>query len=256
MALLFIAVRAGQEPAEDEVSYRDFLAKVQSHQVTAVTLNGRDLHGYFANSQTGFHVLLPPGKTLDPAWMNQPFPVRIEDKPNRSWLASLLQASPFLVLAMFSIGVPIALAAVVVALVGKRGAAHADSEEGMMPREILRQWMAAINGHDVAALAALMAADFRFVDGLGNTVSGGKQMEAGWQGYFAMCPDYWIREDLVLSDGDTLLLTGEAGGTIDGQAWRIPAAWKAVVRDGLLAEWRVFADNKPVYDILAKRVKK
>jgi hypothetical protein len=36
-------------------------------------------------------------------------------------------------------------------------------------------------------------------------------------------------------------------------AWRIPAAWKGSVRDGKVAEWRVFADNKPVYDILARR---
>jgi len=26
----------------------------------------------------------------------------------------------------------------------------------------------------------------------------------------------------------------------------------AVVQDGLVKEWRVYADNKPVYDILAK----
>ena len=31
------------------------------------------------------------------------------------------------------------------------------------------------------------------------------------------------------------------------------AAWKAVMRDGKVMEWRVFADNKPVYEILARR---
>jgi ketosteroid isomerase-like protein len=45
----------------------------------------------------------------------------------------------------------------------------------------------------------------------------------------------------------------EAGGTIDGVSWRTPAAWKAVIRDGKVVEWRVFADNKPVYEILARR---
>ena len=45
----------------------------------------------------------------------------------------------------------------------------------------------------------------------------------------------------------------EAGGTIDGVAWRTPAAWKVVIRGGKVAEFRVFADNKPVYEILAKR---
>jgi ketosteroid isomerase-like protein len=67
-----------------------------------------------------------------------------------------------------------------------------------------------------------------------------------------MCPDYWIREDHRLSAGDVVLAAGEAGGTISGEPWRTPAAWKAVIRDGHVIEWQVFADNKPVYEILAR----
>ena len=78
-------------------------------------------------------------------------------------------------------------------------------------------------------------------------------MEAGWRGYFAMCPDYWIRADHVLADAGAVLLAGEAGGTIDGQSWRTPAAWKAVIDDRRVVEWQVFADNRPVYEILKKR---
>ncbi len=118
---------------------------------------------------------------------------------------------------------------------------------------LLDDWLTAINHHDVTALAALMAADHVFVDSLGNRVEGAKSMEAGWRGYFKMCPDYWVRADHVMAEGDIILLAGEAGGTIDGLSWRIPAAWKAVIRDGHVSEWRVFADNKPVYDILARR---
>lgn len=122
-----------------------------------------------------------------------------------------------------------------------------------MNSDVLKQWLAAINGHDVSALTALMAADHVFVDSLGNRVAGVKSMEAGWRGYFAMCPDYWVRADDAMTEGETMLVAGEAGGTIDGQSWRIPAAWKIVIRDGRVAEWRVFADNKPVYEILGKR---
>jgi hypothetical protein len=56
-----------------------------------------------------------------------------------------------------------------------------------------------------------------------------------------------------MAKGGAVLAAGEAGGTIDSVAWRTPAAWKAVIRDGRVAEWRVFADNKPVYEILARR---
>ena len=78
-------------------------------------------------------------------------------------------------------------------------------------------------------------------------------MVAGWRGYFAMCPDYWIRTNHLMSQDRTVLATGEAGGTINGVKWKTPAAWKASIREDKLAEWQVFADNKPVYEILAKR---
>jgi ketosteroid isomerase-like protein len=120
--------------------------------------------------------------------------------------------------------------------------------------DTLKQWLMAINTHDVGALATLMAEDHVFVDSLGNRVSGASSMEAGWRAYFALCPDYWVRADNFMAESDTMLLAGEAGGTIDTTSWRIPAAWKAVIRDGRVVEWHVFADNKPVYEIMARRL--
>jgi hypothetical protein len=117
--------------------------------------------------------------------------------------------------------------------------------------ETFQRFAAAINTHDLAAILALMTPGHVFVDSLGNRVTGAPAMEAGWRGYFALCPDYWIRIDCVMADKDIVLAAGEAGGTIQ-VPWRIPAAWKAVIHDGLVAEWQVFADNKPVYEILAR----
>lgn len=123
----------------------------------------------------------------------------------------------------------------------------------MNSTEVFNRWLAAINRHDVVAITALMAPDHVFVDSLGNRVNGARSMQAGWRSYFEMCPDYWIRVDHAMCEGDTILAAGGAGGTIDGESWRIPAAWKAVVRDDNVVEWQVFADNKPVYEILGKR---
>jgi ketosteroid isomerase-like protein len=122
----------------------------------------------------------------------------------------------------------------------------------MNSSEVFSQFVEAINHHDVKALAALMTSDHVFVDSLGNQLKGVASMQAGWSGYFSMCPDYWIRIDDVMANANTVLATGEAGGTINGTSWRTPAAWKAVIRDSAVMEWRVFADNKPVYDILSK----
>ena len=123
----------------------------------------------------------------------------------------------------------------------------------MNPTEIFTLFVRAINHQNVEALVALMTPDHLFVDSRENRAHGVKSMEAGWRGYFAMCPDYWIRADHVAVEADVVLAAGEAGGTIDGVPWRTPAAWQAVIRDGRVAEWRVFADNQPVCEILAKR---
>jgi ketosteroid isomerase-like protein len=75
--------------------------------------------------------------------------------------------------------------------------------------EILRRWLAAINGHDVPGLLALMATNFVFVDSLANRVVGAEHLEKGWRHYFALCPDYWVRGDHAMAEGDTMLLAGE-----------------------------------------------
>lgn len=122
-----------------------------------------------------------------------------------------------------------------------------------MSLDVFQQFVAAINSRNMSGIAALMTADHLFVDALGNRIEGAAKMEGGWRGYFSMCPDYVIRVDHALADGDLVLAAGAAGGTIDGQRWTIPAAWKVVIRGRQVAEWRVFADSKPVYEILARR---
>jgi ketosteroid isomerase-like protein len=117
--------------------------------------------------------------------------------------------------------------------------------------ETVGAFVAAINRHDASRIAALMTDDHVIVDSLGYRVRGAAATEAG--SYFAVCPDYWIRTDSMAVAGDVVLAVGEAGGTIDGVAWRTPAAWKAVIREGKVAEWRVYADSKPVSEILERR---
>jgi ketosteroid isomerase-like protein len=123
----------------------------------------------------------------------------------------------------------------------------------MQPEEVFALFVTAINRHDVQGLTALMAPGHIFIDSLGRRVEGAVSMEAGWRGYFALCPDYWIRADNVMEVDGVVLAAGQAGGSIDKIAWQTPAAWKATIRDGTVAEWQVFADNKPVYDILSRR---
>ena len=40
------------------------------------------------------------------------------------------------------------------------------------------------------------------------------------------------------------------GKLVSENHWEIPAAWKAVVQGGRVSEWRVYADNEPVWKIM------
>lgn len=122
-------------------------------------------------------------------------------------------------------------------------------------RTTFDRFILAINAHDTEAVTSLMTTDHLFVDSLGNAIRGSEAMKAGWRGYFGMCPDYRIKVRTILLSGDLILSSGEAGGTINGTRWSTPAAWQALIHEGRVAEWRVFADNKPVYEILAAKTK-
>jgi ketosteroid isomerase-like protein len=128
-----------------------------------------------------------------------------------------------------------------------------DEDATMDPEEVFALFVTAINRHDPQTLASLMTPDHAFIDSLGNRITGAASMEAGWRGYFAMCPNYWIRTDRIMAKDNVILAAGAAGGSIDNETWQTPAAWKAITREDRIAEWQVFADNKPVYEILAKR---
>jgi hypothetical protein len=79
---------------------------------------------------------------------------------------------------------------------------------------------------------------------------GREQMRRAWTGYFKWFPDYKISIEEAIQKSDIVGLFGKAQGTycIDGKLleenkWEIPAAWRAFVKEGLVAEWQVYADN-------------
>ena len=116
-----------------------------------------------------------------------------------------------------------------------------------------RAFADAISRQDVEGLTGLMTPGHRFVDSLENVVEGRERMRAGWVGYFRMVPDYSIVVEECFCDGAVVVMLGKVMGTYtkDGELkaenrWETPAAWRAVVEDGLVAEWRVYSDNEPI----------
>lgn len=124
---------------------------------------------------------------------------------------------------------------------------------------VAQAFIRAINRQDVDALAALMAPEHRFVDSLGNVVEGREKMCAGWAAYFRMVPDYSIAVNEAFRNGLVVVMLGVAEGTYapDGQLkpenrWKTPVALRAQVGDGLVTEWRVYADNEPIRERMRK----
>jgi ketosteroid isomerase-like protein len=127
------------------------------------------------------------------------------------------------------------------------------------PQSVTNAFVRAINRQDADGVASLMTPGHRFVDSLGNLVEGREYMGKGWTSYFLMVPDYTLAIEETYESGPVVLLLGMAQGTYaqggnlsQSNAWKTPIAIRAQVEDGLIAEWRVFADNEPIRKLMAK----
>ncbi|MGA2537686.1 MAG: nuclear transport factor 2 family protein [Terracidiphilus sp.] len=126
---------------------------------------------------------------------------------------------------------------------------------------VAQAFVRAINRQNLDEIAALMAPEHRFVDSLGNVVAGRDKMRAGWKGYFGMVPDYSIAIEESFCDGPVVMLVGVAEGTYapGGELkaenrWKTPVAIRAQVEDGLVIEWRVYADNEPIREKMRNNI--
>jgi ketosteroid isomerase-like protein len=126
------------------------------------------------------------------------------------------------------------------------------------PIAVVLGFLDAINSGDVDKLCALMSEDHLFVDALGNKVQGREAMRKAWAGYFQLFPDYRVAHEEIFSDGKLVAAFGAAEGTyamkgklVKSNHWAAPAAWKAVVENGLVKEWRVYADNQAARKIMS-----
>jgi ketosteroid isomerase-like protein len=133
-----------------------------------------------------------------------------------------------------------------------------DEERARAALTTVAEFVACINGHDVAGLVELMTGDHLFIDSLGAAIRGREAMRGAWAGYFRWFPDYHVEVEQMVARGDLVLVCGVARGTYGTGAeprpvdsWSAPAAWRAAVRQGRVAEWQVYCDNEPARRVLA-----
>jgi ketosteroid isomerase-like protein len=124
---------------------------------------------------------------------------------------------------------------------------------------VVARFIEAINRHDVGALMDLLTDDHRFIDSSGSVVTGTETLRGAWNDYFVWFPNYEVAVKTTMTDGDTVALFGQAGGTfsrgrgtVGDNTWLVPAAWRAVVREGRIATWQVYCDTEPVLAIMLR----
>lgn len=127
------------------------------------------------------------------------------------------------------------------------------------PEETVRRFTEAINDRDLDRMSQLLHPDHRLTDSLGRSVEGREAVLDAWRGYFGLMPEYRIDVREILVHGPRVAMFGSARGTFspDGallaeNRWEIPAAWFAYLDGNLVERWQVYADNKPVYEIMER----
>jgi ribosomal protein S18 acetylase RimI-like enzyme/ketosteroid isomerase-like protein len=126
-----------------------------------------------------------------------------------------------------------------------------------MEKQVVLEYIKAINEARIDKLYSLMALDFIFIDAHNNIVLGKDAMKQAWIGYFNMFPDYQIEIGEILEGNASFVVFGYAGGTYknlkdedNSNYYRVPAAWKVVVENDLIKHWQVYADNVRALEII------
>ena len=127
------------------------------------------------------------------------------------------------------------------------------------PESTVHAFLRAVNRQDAETMQLLMADDLRMIDSMSNTVEGRETVHEAWKQYFRMVPDYTVALEEIYVEGPAVVFLGTAQGTFstDGRLpaenrWKTPLAVRALVSDGKIAEWRIYADNEPMREILRR----
>jgi ketosteroid isomerase-like protein len=113
--------------------------------------------------------------------------------------------------------------------------------------DVAFRFVEAINRLELDTLTDLMTEDHTFVDLSGDRHEGRETMRDGWREYMTSFPEYMIHVSEVYEVGDTVFLVGRTTGShlkLPREVeFREPIIWAAQIRDGRVAEWRLYDDT-------------
>lgn len=129
----------------------------------------------------------------------------------------------------------------------------------MKPLKAALSFVEAINSQQINKISELMTFDHVFIDSDGTRISGRERMQAGWEKYFLLVPDYRINVEETFVKDKTVILLGIATGTFSYKGvldqknrWSVPAAWRVVIVDGRVSVWQLYVNIEPMLKIMKR----
>ncbi len=123
----------------------------------------------------------------------------------------------------------------------------------------VKEYINRINSHDIKGLLDLTDDNASFIDSMGINTTGKYEIQNAWDVLLTFFPDYAVEIKDMISRNGTVALFGKAKGTLatDGKIleenkFEIPASWTALVKEGKITKWRVYADNEQVRKLISK----
>ena len=116
-----------------------------------------------------------------------------------------------------------------------------ETESTEAGEETVRQFVDAINRHNVDEMMSLMAAEHRMIGTKATEIVKVDQIREAWEHAFERASEYSIIVRTITSRDDRVLLSGFLKG-LDSRDSSIPAAWEARIENSKITEWRMFAD--------------
>ena len=128
---------------------------------------------------------------------------------------------------------------------------------------VFKSFVKAINQADLTELESLMTEDHTFIDAGGKKETGRQKMIEGWRSYFKMFPDYKIEIEDIIQENEIVGAFGTASGTYNGKRGlvpeniiKMPAAWRAVIKEEKVKNWQVYADWTEGFKIIEEDQKR
>jgi len=126
-----------------------------------------------------------------------------------------------------------------------------------MNSQVVRDFVEAINEHDLDKIISYLTEDHKFVNAHGKSITGRENMKGAWKGYFQFFPDYNIEIEEITENDSIIGIFGISRGTHwkakkrkKDSSWELPGAWKAVIENDKIKLWEVYCDTKVPYDII------